>query len=141
MVDLNMPPEGNQERSNVKVRNIDLMDDGVESHEGSAIRDPIMCQYEVSPDDGDDFDEEPPEIPNNGDEEEEMNCNDDTQIALTQPAISRPYDRLDHFTRLNLDAMTFDWSFTQGGPEEDSSNEFEVGQQFKNKEEVMLAVK
>ncbi|RYR25255.1 hypothetical protein Ahy_B02g058928 [Arachis hypogaea] len=58
-----------------------------------------------------------------------------------KPAISRPYDRPDHFTRLNLDAMTFDWSFTQGGPEEDPSNEFEVGQQFKNKEEVMLAVK
>ncbi|RYR63269.1 hypothetical protein Ahy_A04g021067 [Arachis hypogaea] len=28
-----------------------------------------------------------------------------------------------------------------GGPEEDTSNKFEVGQQFQNKEEVMLAVK
>ncbi|XP_016195020.1 uncharacterized protein LOC107635991 [Arachis ipaensis] len=37
--------------------------------------------------------------------------------------------------------MTSDWSFTQGGPEEDPSNEFEVGQQFKDKEEMMLAVK
>ncbi|XP_016192045.1 uncharacterized protein LOC107632919 [Arachis ipaensis] len=37
--------------------------------------------------------------------------------------------------------MTSDWSFTQGGPEEDPSNEFEVGLQFGNKEEVMLAVK
>ncbi|RYR22487.1 hypothetical protein Ahy_B03g067780 [Arachis hypogaea] len=37
--------------------------------------------------------------------------------------------------------MISDWSFIQGGPEEDPSNEFEVGQQFKNKEKVMLAVK
>ncbi|RYR50747.1 hypothetical protein Ahy_A07g037367 [Arachis hypogaea] len=37
--------------------------------------------------------------------------------------------------------MTSDWSFTQGGPEDDPSNEFEVGQQFKVKEEMMLAVK
>ncbi|RYR33736.1 hypothetical protein Ahy_A10g048360 isoform B [Arachis hypogaea] len=70
-----------------------------------------------------------------------MNNYGDTQIALTQPAISQPYDRPDHFTRLNLDAMTSDWLFTQGGPEEDPSNEFEVGQQFGSKEEVMLANK
>ncbi|RYR30469.1 hypothetical protein Ahy_B01g055235 [Arachis hypogaea] len=125
-VDLNMPLESSQEGPNVEVRNVDLMDDGVES---------------LNPDDGDDADEEPPEIPDDGDEEEEMNYYGDTQIALTQPVISRPYDRPDHFTRLNLDAMTFDWSFTQGGPQEDPSNEFEVGQQFKNKKEVMLAVK
>ncbi|XP_025703178.1 uncharacterized protein [Arachis hypogaea] len=37
--------------------------------------------------------------------------------------------------------MTSDLLFTHGGPEEDPSNEFEVGQQFENKEEVMLAVK
>ncbi|RYR73499.1 hypothetical protein Ahy_A02g007866 [Arachis hypogaea] len=37
--------------------------------------------------------------------------------------------------------MTSDWSFTQAGSEEDPSNEFEVGQQFKNKEEVMLQEK
>ncbi|XP_052118898.1 uncharacterized protein LOC127748426 [Arachis duranensis] len=37
--------------------------------------------------------------------------------------------------------MTSEWSFTQGGPEEDLRNEFKVGQHFRNKEEVMLAVK
>ncbi|XP_057755356.1 uncharacterized protein LOC130974498 [Arachis stenosperma] len=37
--------------------------------------------------------------------------------------------------------MTSDWSFTQGGPQEDPSNEFKVGQQFGSKKEVMLAVK
>ncbi|RYQ90115.1 hypothetical protein Ahy_B09g096380 [Arachis hypogaea] len=96
---------------------------------------------EVNPDDGNDADEEPPEIPDDSDEEEEMNYYGDTQIALTQPVISRPYDWRNHFTRLNLDAMTSNWSFTQGGPEEDPSNEFEVGQQFKNKEKVMLVDK
>ncbi|XP_015958594.1 uncharacterized protein LOC107482579 [Arachis duranensis] len=141
MVDLNMPLEGSQEGSNVKVRNVDLMDDDVKSHDGSAIRDPMMDQYEVNPDDGYNADEEPPEISDDGDEEEEMNYYGDTQIALTQLAISRPNDWPDHFMRLNLDAMTSDWSLTQGGPEEDPSNEFEVGQQFKNKEEVVLAVK
>ncbi|XP_016169155.1 uncharacterized protein LOC107611775 [Arachis ipaensis] len=113
MVDLNMPPEGNQEGSNVEVRNADMMDDDVESHEGSAIRDMMMDQYEVNPDDGDDANDEPMEILDDGDEEEEMNYYGDTQIALTQPR----------------------------SPEEDPSNEFEVGQQFQNKEEVMLAVK
>ncbi|RYR27787.1 hypothetical protein Ahy_B01g051845 [Arachis hypogaea] len=112
-----MPPEGSQEGSNVEVRNVDLMDDGLESHDGSAIGDPMMEQYEVNPDDGDDADEEPAEIPYDGDEEEEMTYYSDTQIAFTQPL------------------------FTQGGLEEDPSNEFEVGQQFGNKEEVLLAVK
>ncbi|XP_016207197.1 uncharacterized protein LOC107647650 [Arachis ipaensis] len=37
--------------------------------------------------------------------------------------------------------MTSDWSFTQGDPKEDPSNEFVDGQQFGSKEEVMLAVK
>ncbi|RYR42052.1 hypothetical protein Ahy_A08g038497 [Arachis hypogaea] len=113
----------------------------VESYKGSAIRDPMMDQYEVNPDDEDDADDEPTEIPDDGDEEEEMNYYGETQIALTQLAISRPYDQANHFTKLNLDAMISDWSFTQGRPEEDPNNEFKVGQQFRNKEEVMLAVK
>ncbi|KAL4338498.1 hypothetical protein AHAS_Ahas12G0216200 [Arachis hypogaea] len=37
--------------------------------------------------------------------------------------------------------MTLDWSFTHGGSEEDPRNEFNIGKQFENKEEVMLAVK
>ncbi|KAL4286826.1 hypothetical protein AHAS_Ahas19G0125000 [Arachis hypogaea] len=141
MVYLNMPPEGSQEGSNVEVRNVNLIDDNLESHDGFAIRDPMMEQYEVNHDDAEDADKEPPEILDDGDGEEDMNYYGDTQIALTQPAIFQPYDRLDHFTRLNLDALTSDCSFTQGGPEEDPSNEFEVGQQFGSKEEVMLAVK
>ncbi|XP_016185630.1 uncharacterized protein LOC107627295 [Arachis ipaensis] len=140
MVDLNMAPEGSQDRPNVEVDNAEL-GDGVESHDGSAVRDPMMDQYEANPDDGDDAEEEPVKIPDDGDDEEEMNFYGDTKIALTQPAISQPYGRPDHFSRLNLEAMMSDWSFTQGGPEDDPRNEFEVGQHFQNKEEVMLAVK
>ncbi|XP_025670697.1 uncharacterized protein [Arachis hypogaea] len=105
-----MAPEGSQEGSNVEVDNAEL-DDGVESHDGSAVRDPMMDQYEVNPDDRDDAEEEPVEISDDGDDEEEMNC----------------YGN--------------EWSFTQGGPKDDPRNEFEVGQHFQNKEEVMLAVK
>ncbi|RYQ91076.1 hypothetical protein Ahy_B09g096941 isoform C [Arachis hypogaea] len=141
IVDLNMSREGSQEGSNIEVCNVDLMDDCVESHDGSAIRDLMIDQYEVNPDNGDDAEEEPPEIPDDGDKEKEINYYGDIQIALTQPAISRPYNRPDHLTRLNLDAMTSDWLFTQEDPEEDPSNEFEIGQQFKSKKEVMLAVK
>ncbi|RYR52803.1 hypothetical protein Ahy_A06g027672 [Arachis hypogaea] len=96
-----------------------------------------MC----NPDDGDDVGNEPTKISNDSDEEEEKNYYGDTQIALIQPPVSRPYDCPGHFSRLNLNAMTLDWLFTHGGLEEDSNNEFEVGQQFENKEEVMLAVK
>nr|XP_029152523.1 uncharacterized protein LOC114926157 [Arachis hypogaea] len=97
MVDLNIPPEGSQERSNVEVGNADIMEDNVKSYEDSAIKDSMIDQYEVNPDDGDDADDEPTEIPDDGDEKEEMNYYGDTQIALIQPAISRPYDRPDHF--------------------------------------------
>ncbi|RYR78050.1 hypothetical protein Ahy_A01g002783 [Arachis hypogaea] len=72
MVDLNMPPKGSQEGSNVGADNAEL-DDGAESHDGSAVGDPMMDQYEANPDDGDDAEEEPAEIPNDGDDEEEMN--------------------------------------------------------------------
>ncbi|RYR79775.1 hypothetical protein Ahy_A01g004587 isoform A [Arachis hypogaea] len=62
MIDLNMPPEGSQEGSNVEVGNTDMMEENVETHEGSAIRDPMMDQYEVNPDDGDNADDEPTKI-------------------------------------------------------------------------------
>ncbi|RYQ87875.1 hypothetical protein Ahy_B09g095416 [Arachis hypogaea] len=98
MVDLNMPPEGSQEGSNVEAFN---------------------------PDDVDDADEEPVEIPDDGDEEEEMNYYSDTQIALTQSP------SLDHMTGRIISR----------GPEKDPNNEFKIGQQFKDKEEVILVVK
>ncbi|RYQ79121.1 hypothetical protein Ahy_Scaffold7g108332 [Arachis hypogaea] len=116
MVDLNMPPEVSQERLNIGLGNADMMEDNVEGHEGSAIRDSMMNLYEVNPNDGydDDDDDEPTKFFDDGDEEEEMNY---------------------------YDAMTLDWSFTHGGSEEDPRNEFNIGKQFENKEEVMLAVK
>ncbi|KAL4372591.1 hypothetical protein AHAS_Ahas06G0281100 [Arachis hypogaea] len=78
MVDLNMPLKGSQEGSNVKACNVDLMDNEVESHDGSAIRDLMMDQYEVNPDDVDNADEELAEISDDGDDEEEMNYYSET---------------------------------------------------------------
>ncbi|KAL4306038.1 hypothetical protein AHAS_Ahas16G0138300 [Arachis hypogaea] len=78
-----MPPEGSQKGSNIEVGNANMMENKVESREDFSIRDPMIDQYEVNPDDGDDANDEPTEIPDNGDEEEEMNYYGDTQIALT----------------------------------------------------------
>ncbi|RYQ95773.1 hypothetical protein Ahy_B08g091128 [Arachis hypogaea] len=73
MVDLNMPPEGSQEGSNIDLPNAGMMQDNDESHKGSVIRDPMMDPYEVNPDDGDDANDKPTEIPDDGDDGEEMN--------------------------------------------------------------------
>ncbi|RYR15145.1 hypothetical protein Ahy_B04g071869 isoform C [Arachis hypogaea] len=78
MVGLNMPAEGSQEGSNAELPNADMMQDNVKSHEGSAIRDPMMDPYEVNPDDGDDAGDEPTKIPDEGDKEEEINYYGDT---------------------------------------------------------------
>ncbi|XP_025616556.1 uncharacterized protein [Arachis hypogaea] len=56
-------------------------------------------------------------------ENEELNNFKVSQVALTQLAISKL------------------WSFSQGGPEDDPTHEFEIGQQFDNKEEAVMAVK
>ncbi|KAL4345072.1 hypothetical protein AHAS_Ahas11G0241800 [Arachis hypogaea] len=90
IVNLNMPAKGSQEGLNVELPNADMIQDNVEIHKGSTIRNSRMDRYEVNPDDGDDADDEPTKIPDEGNEEEEMNYYGDTQIALTQHAISRP---------------------------------------------------
>ncbi|KAL4345066.1 hypothetical protein AHAS_Ahas11G0241200 [Arachis hypogaea] len=115
IVNLNMPAKGSQEGLNVELPNADMIQDNVEIHKGSTIRNSRMDRYEVNPDDGDDADDEPTKIPDE--------------------------DWPDHFSRLNLDAMTLNWSFTHRGFEEYPTNELMVRQQFENKEEVMLAVK
>ncbi|RYR26924.1 hypothetical protein Ahy_B02g061237 [Arachis hypogaea] len=51
------------------------------------------------------------------------------------------YDHPSHCSTLNLDAMNVDWSFGPGRFEDDPTHEFEIGQQFKNKKEVVIAVK
>ncbi|KAL4330302.1 hypothetical protein AHAS_Ahas13G0386500 [Arachis hypogaea] len=119
-----MPPEGSQEASNVKNSNDCMMQANFESHEGSTIKD---AEAELM------------KIPDK--EEEEMNYFTDTQITLTQPAIFQSYDRFDHFFTLNFEAMTPDCLFSQGSPKDDPTNEFEIEQQYENKEKVIMAVK
>ncbi|MED6148693.1 hypothetical protein PIB30_055270 [Stylosanthes scabra] len=63
------------------------------------------------------------------------------RLALAQPAISQPYEYPKSFIALNLDAMTPEFSLGQGGPDDNPTTEFEVGQQFENKEDVLMAVK
>ncbi|MED6173913.1 hypothetical protein PIB30_064201 [Stylosanthes scabra] len=63
------------------------------------------------------------------------------QPALTQPAVTERYDHPGHFTTLNLGAMRPDNSYLQRGPDDDPKSEFEVGQQFDNKEAVLIAIK
>ncbi|MED6131712.1 hypothetical protein PIB30_012149 [Stylosanthes scabra] len=51
-------------------------------------------------------------------------------------------DGIFHFKRsLNLDAMNQGYYGFQGGPDDDPIDEFEVGQQFDDKESVLMAVK
>ncbi|RYR48157.1 hypothetical protein Ahy_A07g034153 [Arachis hypogaea] len=110
-------------------------------HESSAIREPMTDPYQVNFENGKDVEAELTEIPYEDEEEEEMNFYGDTQTALTPPVISRLYDWSDHFSTLNLDTITSDCFFSHRGPEEDLVSEFEIGQQFENKEGVILAIK
>ncbi|RYR06472.1 hypothetical protein Ahy_B05g073807 [Arachis hypogaea] len=113
-----------------------LMVDDHESHDGSAVGDPMQDHYQIHPvSDDKDVDAELVDIPE--EEHEELNNSTVSQVALTQPAISRPYDHLAHYSTLNLDTMNVDWSFGQGGSEDDPTHNFEIGQQFDNKEAVM----
>ncbi|MED6128195.1 hypothetical protein PIB30_095239 [Stylosanthes scabra] len=80
------------------------------------------------------------------DEEEEegvqgVNYFGQTQPAYAQPAISRPYDHPGHFKMLNLGAMDPGSHGFQGGPNDDPVDEFEVGQEFADKEAAVMAVK
>ncbi|RYR41571.1 hypothetical protein Ahy_A08g037978 [Arachis hypogaea] len=88
-------------------------------HESSAIRDPMTDPYQVNFDNSKDVEAELTKIPYEGEEEEEMNFYNDTQIALTQPAISCQYDWPDHFSTLNLDAITLDCFFSHRESKED----------------------
>ncbi|RYR29134.1 hypothetical protein Ahy_B01g053446 [Arachis hypogaea] len=69
-------------------------------------------------------------------EGEELN-----DFTMSQPTIFKPYDHPAHYFTLNLDAMNKDWSFSQRGSEDDPMHKFEIGQQFENKEELVIAIK
>ncbi|MED6182621.1 hypothetical protein PIB30_030239 [Stylosanthes scabra] len=64
----------------------------------------------------------------------EMNYFTGSSIAFTQPAISERYDCPTYFSSLNLDAMNEQVSHCQRAPNDDPTSEFEVGQEFQNKE-------
>ncbi|MED6212196.1 hypothetical protein PIB30_080881 [Stylosanthes scabra] len=102
-----------------------------ESHKGSVAGDPMTEPFHLDPDQDDGRDED----------EKELNSFRISQVSLAQPAISQPYEYPDHFSTLNLNAMNSDVCLGQGGPDDDPTAEFEVGQQFENKEEVLMAVK
>ncbi|RYQ83154.1 hypothetical protein Ahy_B10g101776 [Arachis hypogaea] len=123
--------------------NIPIKDSIEESHERSAIGgDPITDPYQINPiSNGEKVEEEPEDIPN--DKEETINYYTHSQLvfALTQPCIYERYDHLAHLASLNLDAMNQECSFDQGGPKDDPTNEFEVRQQFEDKQPVLMVVK
>ncbi|RYQ84847.1 uncharacterized protein LOC107621010 [Arachis ipaensis] len=116
IVDLNMSSQESQEESNPDDYNDGLLEVDHESHVGSIVGDLMMDHYQAHPV----FDDEEPE---------------------EEPAISKLYDHPAHYSTLNLDAMNLDWFFSQGGLEDDPTCEFEIGQQFDNKEEAVTAVK
>ncbi|MED6164824.1 hypothetical protein PIB30_093866 [Stylosanthes scabra] len=114
-----------------------ILEEEIESHERSIAE---THPYRVNPTQSDDEDVEVedevlPEDEEAVDDEdihedvlEETNFFIHGQPSLTQPAITERYDHPGHFTSLNLNAMRQDRSFLQGGPDEDPTNEFEVGQ-------------
>ncbi|MED6151145.1 hypothetical protein PIB30_079530 [Stylosanthes scabra] len=104
-----------------------LVADAVDSHDESVVGDPTTHPYLLNHDsDNDDVDNEPvvfPQEEEDDDEEEEKEEEEEVQgvnyFAQTQPANAQP-------------AIS---------PDDDPVDEFEVGQEFVNKEAVVLAVK
>ncbi|MED6128913.1 hypothetical protein PIB30_102701 [Stylosanthes scabra] len=67
-----------------------------------------------------------------------MNYFTGSSIAFTQPAISERYDCPTHLSSLNLHSMNEQVSHVQRAPDDDPTTEFEVGQEFQNKEAVLM---
>ncbi|MED6141332.1 hypothetical protein PIB30_102304, partial [Stylosanthes scabra] len=129
MVDLNMPPEGSIDDLNSEVNApIEGMgEEDFESHERSMVRVPTMYSYHTNPNsDGEEVEVEPVNV--DVKDEEETNYFTHGQPSLTQPTIIERYDHPAHFTMLNLEAMRPDNSYSQGGPDDDPTCEFELGQ-------------
>ncbi|MED6127568.1 hypothetical protein PIB30_089244, partial [Stylosanthes scabra] len=141
MIDLNVTPEESMNASN-SARNMGLggsMEEEVESHQrAAAAEDPMAESFFM---DHVFSDEEINSIVSSEAEAAEMNYFTGSSIALTQPAISKKYDCPTHFSLLNLDAMNEQVPYGQGGPDDDPTTEFEVGQEFQNKEAVMMAIR
>ncbi|MED6161833.1 hypothetical protein PIB30_064456 [Stylosanthes scabra] len=120
------------------------------SHDESVVGDPTTHPYLLNHDsDNDDMDNEPVIFPQEEEDDEEEEEEDvqganyfaQTQPAYAQPAISRPYDHFGHFRTLNLGAMDPGSHGFQSGLDDGPVDEFEVGQEFADKEAAMMAVK
>ncbi|MED6222574.1 hypothetical protein PIB30_065678 [Stylosanthes scabra] len=115
------------------------MEDEVESHQRAAVvehpmDEPLFLDHVLS-------DEEIDLAVLSEAEAAEMNYFTGSSIAFTQPAISKRYDCPTHFSSLNLDAMNEHFSHRQCAPYNDPTIEFELGQEFQNKEAILMAVK
>ncbi|MED6111988.1 hypothetical protein PIB30_057466 [Stylosanthes scabra] len=136
MLDLNRMPEGSSEGS-IPASNLPMAD-MVDSHAESVVGDPTTHDYQLNHDsDNDQEDNETVVIPQGEDDDEE----EEDEVEEEGPAIIRQYDHAPHFRSLNLEAMNLGSYGFQGGPDDDPVDEFEVGQQFEDKEAVLLAVK
>ncbi|MED6162078.1 hypothetical protein PIB30_066958 [Stylosanthes scabra] len=134
IVNLNDSPGGSNDGFNYGVDIVPpegMLQEEFESHEGFVVGDPMTESFHLDPDQEDGRDED----------EEELNSFRISQVSLAQPSISQPYEYPVHFSILNLDAINSEFCLGQGGPDDDPTTEFEVGQQFENKEEVLMAVK
>ncbi|MED6143809.1 hypothetical protein PIB30_009309 [Stylosanthes scabra] len=122
MLDLNMPPEGSMEGSN---SNSDVileksLHGDLESHEGSVVGNPMTNPYQMRTEHVDILDEE----------EEEINYFTDSLAACSDPTKYFP----------NVQSSYSRVFFKSRRPDDDSTNEFKIGQQFQNKEVVLMAV-
>ncbi|MED6189781.1 hypothetical protein PIB30_099329, partial [Stylosanthes scabra] len=149
MLDLNRMLEGSSEGS-IPASNLPMAN-MVDSHDESVVEDPTTHDYQLNHDsDNEQEDNEPVVVPQgeDDDEEEEDEVEEEgvyffpqSQPAYAQPAIIHQYEHAPHFRSLNLEAMNLGSYGFQGGPDDDPVDEFEVGQQFEDKEAVLLAVK
>ncbi|MED6114765.1 hypothetical protein PIB30_083627 [Stylosanthes scabra] len=141
MIDLNITPEGSMNASN-STQNMglgDSMEDGVECHQRAAgVEHPMTESFFVDPALSD---EEIDLVVLSEQEAATMNYFTGSSIAFTQPATSERYDCPTHLSSLNLDAMNEHVSHVQRAPDDDLTTKFEVGQEFQNKEAVLMAVK
>ncbi|MED6182606.1 hypothetical protein PIB30_030086 [Stylosanthes scabra] len=130
-------PEGSSETS-VPFSN-EPVADVLNSHDESVVGDPTTHSYLLNHDsDNDGEDNELLEFPH---EDEDVDEEEDDDEEVQGTAISRPYDHLAHFRSLNLGAMNQGSHGFQGGPDDDPVDEFEVGQEFADKEAAVIAVK
>ncbi|MED6158004.1 hypothetical protein PIB30_028712, partial [Stylosanthes scabra] len=141
-------PEGSSKGS-VPFSNEPVVD-VLDSHNEFVVGDPSTHSYLLNHDsDNDGEDNEPLDIPHEDEDDDKEEDDDEevqgvnyfrqTQPAYAQLVISRPYDHPAHFRSLNLGAMNQESHGFQSGPDDDPIDEFEVRQEFADKEAAVMA--